>query len=1841
MGFSLKEFLNLNNSSKVKKAEPPRPASTASPSIRSRVGAQLNPFDGGKSSATLTNDYNAQASAKKQQDELILNDLRKKANDRLVQQRQTNSIPIGNVPGRGVLRPEVAQQKAYQSRMQDILETKPIQNDLAARSTFGQVIQPAIGSAGRLIASVPGNVASLVGGAIQDPVGAAIKGVEAVNPINYSIQAFNAVSPKDIPNPFQRKADIVAGVSTNLVNKVTPQPVQQQQARVGQGFENFGTNYTNSVDKVIQGSDFQTSTRPGENKVTTNLSSGLGSLGASVALSRLPGGTALPSAVFGINQAGEQYRGAREAGATPSTALVTGVQAGIAEAGLEKFGLDKYLGNFGGSSIIKNTIKNAITEGSQEALQSLAQSGVTATYKDVNWKDAVSQAFVEGAMGALLGGGSTAIVGISQNLQQKGVPKDVANKIAKQVVDKYKQATAEPNYVKLSDNELYTLSDHADTQMGTNKLDAMSRNQQTLLARQIADKAGIDITSGSPMDINNRIGKFIEDYKARENDTRQGGFIGGGELDPTAPQVGKTPQQGTELFTNFNGKKGTVVGEKDGYILVKPEFGTSTELYTKEQFDRIIGKQNDFKIDAQKTIERQASMVQADKAQAEAVQAVKDRRQGMLDYTGMTPMQKGTLDKMLNKQVNEWGKSGTLDEVIAAHNPTNKYKVGNQYVIDAADGVHSGVIVLPKTVWDRLKVPEMNRNAFGEKTPVAPQVGKTEIPDFGKVIAPKVKRANQKQLAKESLPQTEQVPQSSQANRPEVGSLDNNSMSEFTNQDASRPADEFNAVATDPRSKNTRKLVDFVKQDNKLTEQARKAQLSGTELNYYAKKDDSGRSVGIEPFNPKTHRIEGGLVLDSEGRVLGNHIKVDDTGIQVNVGGEVVNIESITGNPQDWDGSYRMMETMDRNMQRLAPDEATYRKTRRFTVDHKIKSEANLKTELKAQREALAERVKPVMEAKPQDVGEKDYNADIFDYIEGKKSRADINAKYGNETAVKIDTYKKQTRKMYDDILTRVNDTFVKFGETPVPKRKDYLTHINELNSKPSFAGEIYGQLQNSILGEGMNTTRGGVPSDIAGRTENFKPTKKWNRFFQARNGGEFTKDPFKAVDSYLEPSLYNIHMTESAVRARAVESAFRTAAEIKKTDAKAVSEEFANTISKYGNSDNSKLVTGFQEWANALAGKTQRLDRQVIDSSTGSATALKGWQALQRIGGRGTILGNAQSVLSQTLNQPLTLADVGVKNYAKAIATTLTGKTPIDQSNFIKARSTNAESNYKSKGGKVLDAGGVPLQAMELAMVKLTWNGEYHKAVADGYKGNEAVMEADRRTEQVVAGRGIADKPEAYRSTVSNGLLQYTLEVSATNKKFFQDLSTGQKAEFMVATMAMNSLMGLITGFEPLPDFLGSIVDTAGNFLDDEDKRNAKDKALAGAQNLAGEAVSFNPLTSAGANTFLSQDQRKAVFGADSSIGRFEGTAAPVQVVRNAVDTGINTAKGEFTKARNSALKILPFGNQGQKSIRGFEALRDGYAVDGSGNPTYPVANDPINAGKTMLFGPSAAREARGFYDNNQKNITGKADVQAIKDSGDKAGTVKQIQDSRLTKKDMSGKVPITDATTKDSAGDYTSRDKYDAILNAYDGSKFDKNVQRYDDNELRTAIKDVSAEAKKVFTDSNLPTDGIKFDSNMARDYASLKKSIAESDSIGADKKQKSFITSTYKNTLDNTSKSFYSLGDDAMRTKIEDGTISREQMDKVIALDDLLTGNGLQQYQQVGKTLRAELGYGNGVATAGKKSSGKKSGKNGKKSGGKGSKSGKFDYTKRLSTATVSQSALRDIVNRSKIRRKVIKA
>ena len=172
-----------------------------------------------------------------------------------------------------------------------------------------------------------------------------------------------------------------------------------------------------------------------------DLERGVGSLLSSIAT-----GTAGAPVIFGVNQAGEQTRGSREAGNTSMEAGVVGTGAGVVEGLLERWGLGKMFGRVG-QGPLKAAFGNAISEGTQEFAQSMSATAFSETYKDVNWGEAIKQGLYEGAIGAILGGGTGILTGgaepiegrsdfqkgVSDNLIEQGVSEEDAEKIASEL----------------------------------------------------------------------------------------------------------------------------------------------------------------------------------------------------------------------------------------------------------------------------------------------------------------------------------------------------------------------------------------------------------------------------------------------------------------------------------------------------------------------------------------------------------------------------------------------------------------------------------------------------------------------------------------------------------------------------------------------------------------------------------------------------------------------------------------------------------------------------------------------------------------------------------------------------------------------------------------------------------------------------------------------------------------------------------------------------------------------------------------------------------------------------------------------------------------------------------------------------------------------------------------------------------------------------------------------------------------------------------------------------------------------------------------------------------------
>lgn len=1536
-----------------------------------------------------------------------------KMQDTSVQDRQDDQTfkndlsNIINLRTSGQITPEQARGKALNAAPTGNTDyTKDVLNNQANRSSIGQAVLPALGTFAKPFATGLSDVGTAVG-----------TGVEAFTPFN--------------------------GVGKNI------QDVSKRQSQ--------------GIDDLYKASSFNGGQK-GENRLVTGLSSGVGSLASSLAtgatkgLTTNAGKTLLsPSTMsglqFGLSAGAGQMRDATANNKSAVRSFGTGLAGGAIEAGLEKVGLDKYLGAGGG--FVRKTGTRMLTEGLQEGAQSLGQSLITGSFKRVDPVQALKQAALEGGMGGLVGGiggvGGDLALNLQQSqsvpqdvkqqvvqskpvLQQTGIPaqpgsireriqlaKDsVTNQLASAVTP-LDQSGSIPNIfnrqqevaptVRANTNELGALKSYLDYQYGLTPSGAPTAQELNLLNRDVrtaAQRLGIPLNNG----LNNNA-EVIREYldtvgtqnapqyttlesqqpkpslmdKLGLKQLNEGGYAKNPFYDKKndvaqdlTPEQSDFINQYANMLEDMGSGNGVTVNPETNQIVSSnyrnPELG-SGKVSKAEWFDQ-----------ARKELESGKGAYGASEEYKALSSKITPNNQRAIDSYS-TP--KPVTEYKVGEKVSNSTMSGEVTGVITKIPDFTKdlrFK-GNDFNLKLDDGT---VIKTDGAGFDSITTQKSSSKTKSPKPPVQ------DLPSISTRIAESKQKVqtSQSPVLPQEIPTTaSSVDRSSNMAKDtpiavdsttKQGKKQGNSLSaenfaktfggtvkqaEKTLSDTPR----FDAATRTDKGKDANKLFESMKTDTKINNATKEAQASGKELNFYAKKDASGRSVGIEQFDPKIHRIEAGFVVDEKQNVLGNHIKVDANGIQVNIGGKVVNMDSVLGNPLDWGstsatdkakkGRYKLSETMNRNIDNNAPSKEIANKTKNFLWSNKVKAEADMRTELESEYKALGDRIKKTNKAKPLGVSSKQWKDDIFSVLNGDKTDAQIKESYGEKSAQAILDYKKETRTLYDSLLQRVNVERVKFGQPEIQARKDYITHLQELNGNKGFVAEVYGQMKNSFADEGMGKTRNGVPGEIAGRTENFKPISKYNPFLQRRTGTKSERDPYMAVQEYLQPALYNIHMTESGARARAVESAFRTAEAIKNTEPRTLLDESKKITDKYQtNSDNAKLITGFQEYANAIAGKTQRFDRQLVDSSDAAAKGLKGWQALQRTGGQATILGNASSILAQPLNQVVGLADAGPINYMKGISAAVAGDPAIEKSAFIKARETEPTKAIRKTGEKIMDAGSVPLQKVELASVKLMWHTQHQKALSEGYKGQEAIQRADLNTERLVAGRGIADKPELYRSTIANGVLQYTLEVNASNKTFWNDLNPKQKATFLVASTATNTVMGAVTGFEPLPDFLKAFFETGKDIINGKDDKNIAQNIVQGGQRMLDQYATMNPLVGAPAN-LLPQAQRKAIFGQDSDIGRFSGSTAPVQVVTNAVKAGSDLTKGNYKSARDNALRDVPFGNQIRKTVTGAEMLNRGYAVDSSGKKTFDAPTSPLGKAQALVFGPSATKPAREYYDN------------------------------------------------------------------------------------------------------------------------------------------------------------------------------------------------------------------------------------------------------------------------------------
>ena len=396
-----------------------------------------------------------------------------------------------------------------------------------------------------------------------------------------------------------------------------------------------------------------------------------------------------------------------------------------------------------------------------------------------------------------------------------------------------------------------------------------------------------------------------------------------------------------------------------------------------------------------------------------------------------------------------------------------------------------------------------------------------------------------------------------------------------------------------------KKFIDDIRSDKAVNDEAKRAFDDGLAIQYIWRENSKGvnaelvsafdgymqtgdkkayrPSDKLVTFDPDKHYIESGRVVDAQtGQILGNYIEMTPDGnVTIYAGKKKMNLnmhdidfskikEMRFGAGQTWTtegiidritGSLRRSNSLDYfkkggnktkeallNIMSETPRQANAAAVKEGNaIGEQIKDyRKNLLKQAKKhgplKRQMLQDAVYVIEPSRPKR-GEKSPS-----YDERLKVFEEV---YGKSAAEALDQYNSFLRAVYKNLLARQNEKRVELGKDPIMERKDYITHLGEMQSGKGAIAAMYGGAKNLLSGGDVAIeSRQSLPAKLAGRTGLFKPSQKFNQFAMQRVGDVKPTDPFTPLMEYSKIALHNIHMTDAITMNRSLEVAVRAASE-------------------------------------------------------------------------------------------------------------------------------------------------------------------------------------------------------------------------------------------------------------------------------------------------------------------------------------------------------------------------------------------------------------------------------------------------------------------------------------------------------------------------------------------------------------------------------------------------------------------------------------------------------------------------------------------------------------------------
>jgi hypothetical protein len=579
-------------------------------------------------------------------------------------------------------------------------------------------------------------------------------------------------------------------------------------------------------------------------------------------------------------------------------------------------------------------------------------------------------------------------------------------------------------------------------------------------------------------------------------------------------------------------------------------------------------------------------------------------------------------------------------------------------------------------------------------------------------------------------------------------------------------------------------------------------------------------------------------------------------------------------------------------------------------------------------------------------------------------------------------------RNVYDELLPKVNEVMKSQGMKEIPYRKGYFPH---------FIDEHF----DSKLGRGLEllgwkAKNNDIPTDIAGITESFTPSKVYANFAQQRKGKVTDYNALKGFDKYVRGAMELIYFTEDIQKLRALENQIRYEHSPKNIqeqideiydDSSYSSEERQEALDKVwekARTPLNNLVSNLRDYTNMIANK-----KSVLDRTMENMFGRKYYGIMQNVSNRlsaNMVGANIGSSLTNFIPVFRATSQVKTKYILKGIAQSINNLIKNDgfddKSVFLTTRLNSADVLYKTKLDKISEKANFMFEGIDSISSNIVVRSKYLQNIAEGMSEFQAMRNADEFGRDLMAGRSKGEMPTLFNS--KNPLIKiftaFQLEVNNDFQYMLKDIPRDMKdktkkalvsafVKMFIASWIYNQITKKIMGRETTTEPISKISNT------------------------------YNTLT----NINLTGKQKQSQITKDllQEAPFIGGLLGGGRLPTNSLADPMKIVRGESTVGKEAKnllyYTLLPFGGGQLKKIQdGASMYINNKQIKGKynnkGDLLYEAKKDPVSISKNILFGQYSTDEAREYFENGYSPIN-KTNQQKIIDSNISVSEYRKIK--------------------------------------------------------------------------------------------------------------------------------------------------------------------------------------------------------------------------------------------------------